>query len=226
MVAAGPVHVPVRELFLGGRAHRGHLDLEVEALAGERVIAIECHEVATEVRDGHRTRTLRGVSLQPHADPHVADTLQCAPRYLLYEALVVFPVTIGWRDLHLQPVAGLATRQRALESRDEIAVTMQVREWLALGGAVDELTGIIAQRVMDTDDLILADAHAGSDVAGNAALPRARRARRATGGREGYHCSLPATPALKPRGQTARELYENLLPGRLNRRLRHHRACR
>src|SRR5215469_9465537 len=194
MVTAGPVHVTVRELFLGRRSHRSHLDLEVEVLAGERVIAIECHEVAIHPRDRHRTRTLRGVSLQPHADPHVADALQCAPRYLLHEAVVVFPVTIGWRDLHLQPVTGLATCQLVLEPGDEIAVTVQVRERLTLSGAVDELTGIIAQRVMDTDDLILADAHTSSDVAGNAAWPQPQRALRAASGCEGYHWCIARNP--------------------------------
>ena len=49
VVAAGPVHVPVLE-FLGGRgAHVGDLDLEVQVLPGERMVAIEGDQVAGEL---------------------------------------------------------------------------------------------------------------------------------------------------------------------------------
>jgi len=66
MVTAGPVHVPVGELLLGGGAYRGDLDLEVEVLAGERMIAIEGHQVATHLGDGDGTRALRRLRLAPH----------------------------------------------------------------------------------------------------------------------------------------------------------------
>jgi len=43
---------------------------------------------------------------------------------------------------------------------------MQVGERLTFGGAVDELPRVIAQRVMNTDNLVLADGHVSSNVAG------------------------------------------------------------
>jgi len=159
MVAAGPVHVSVRELLLGRGAHPGDLDLEVEVLAGKRMIAIESHEVAPHLGYRYRSWPLLGLGLQAHADPHIIDALERTARNLLHELLVVFAVTFGWSDLHLQSVTRLAARQLALEPGDEIAVTMQVREWLTFGGAVYYLARVVAERVMDADDLILSDAH-------------------------------------------------------------------
>src|ERR1700751_540691 len=164
MVAAGPVHVSVRELLLGSGAHFGDLDLEVEGLAGKRMIAIEGHEVAAHLGYRDRAGPLLGLGLQAHADPHVVDALERTARNLLHELLVVFAVTFGWSDLHLQAVTRFAARQLALEPGDEIAVTMQVAEWLTFGGAVDDLARVVAERVVDTDDLILSDAHAESLV--------------------------------------------------------------
>src|SRR6516162_1959361 len=137
MVAAGPVHVSVRELFRRGRPYRGHLDLEVEVLARKRMIAVQCHHVASDLRDRHGARTLRRVGLQPHTDPHVGDPLEPSPRHPLHEPLVVLAVTIAWSDLYLQPVTGLAAGQLALESRNKVAVAVQVRERLTFSGTVD-----------------------------------------------------------------------------------------
>jgi len=78
MVAAGPVHVPVGELFLGGRADRGDLDIEVQILAGEWMVAIERHEVPAHLSDRHGARPLRGLGLKPHADARIADALERA----------------------------------------------------------------------------------------------------------------------------------------------------
>src|SRR5689334_4948608 len=75
MMTAGSVHVAVRELFLGGSPHGSHFDLEVKVLAGERMVTIEGHHVARELRDRDGTRTVRALSLQMHTDPHVADAL-------------------------------------------------------------------------------------------------------------------------------------------------------
>ena len=53
VVAAGPVHVAVLEFFLRGLAHFGDLDLEVEVLAGQRMVAVDGDHVALDAGDGH-----------------------------------------------------------------------------------------------------------------------------------------------------------------------------
>src|SRR5256885_6221984 len=57
---------------------------------------------------------------------------------------------------------------RSLQTGYEVAMAVQVREWLALGGAVDDLARVILQGVVNADDLILRDAHTGPVQTGNA----------------------------------------------------------
>src|SRR2546430_16883526 len=80
MMAAGAVHVPVRELRRGGCAHPRDLDLEVETLAGERMIAIEGHQVAGDPGDGDRARAVPGWRLQPHSHLEAREALAGAAR--------------------------------------------------------------------------------------------------------------------------------------------------
>jgi len=101
MVAAGPVDVTVRELFFGRGAHGGDFHFEVEGLAREWMIAIECHQVATRLGDADDARALRRVGLQPHADPYLADAFERTSRHALYELTVVLAVAFGREDFHL-----------------------------------------------------------------------------------------------------------------------------
>src|SRR5205807_1644217 len=160
--------VAVRELRRGGCAHSRDLDLEVETVAGERMIAIEGHQVAGDPGDGHRARAVPGLRLQPHSHREVREALEGAPWHALHESLVILAVAIGRRDRHLQLVPGALAGQLALQTGYEVAMAVQVREWLALGGAADDLGCVIVQGVVDADDLIVRDAHTGPVQTGNA----------------------------------------------------------
>src|SRR4029077_3019551 len=142
MVVAGAVHVPVRELRLGGCTHLGNLDLEVLVLARERMIAIEGHQVAGDLRDGHGPRAVPGLRLQPHSHLEVREALEGAARHALHEGLVILPVAIGRRDRYLQLVPSVLARELALETGYEVATTVQVRERLALRGAIKYICGV------------------------------------------------------------------------------------
>ena len=94
MVPAGTVHVPVRQ-FLGGRGtHLADLHLEVQVLTGERMIAVQRHQVAGELRDRDYAHALCGLRLQLHADAHVADALERAPWHALHQCLIVRAVAL------------------------------------------------------------------------------------------------------------------------------------
>ena len=71
MVSVGPVYVTVRE-FLGGRgAHLAHLDVKVQVLAGQGMIAIERHQVTGQLRNRDRARAVLGLRLQAQAHAHI-----------------------------------------------------------------------------------------------------------------------------------------------------------
>jgi len=101
MVAARPVDVPVRELLFGRGGYCGDFHFEVQCLAGEWMIAIECHQVATRLGDADDARALRRVGLQPHADPYLADTFESAPGHPLHEIVVVLAVAFCRGDFYL-----------------------------------------------------------------------------------------------------------------------------
>src|SRR2546429_3630652 len=83
-------------------AHPRDLDLEVEILAGERMIAIEGHQVAGDPGDGDRARAVPALRLQPHSHLEAREALECAARHAPHESLVILAVAIGRRDRHLQ----------------------------------------------------------------------------------------------------------------------------
>src|SRR5436190_19535662 len=56
VVAAGAMHVAMGEFFDARVAHVGHLDGEVQRLAGERMVAVDGHGVLVEAGHDHRQR--------------------------------------------------------------------------------------------------------------------------------------------------------------------------
>src|SRR5215470_5596481 len=224
MMTAWPVHMPVGELLLGGGAHRCDLDLEVKVLAGERMIAIERHHVATCLGDGDGTRALRRLRLEPHADAYLADAFERAPRYALHELAVVLAVAIGRGNLQLHAIARTLSRQLALEPRDKLTVAMQIRKRLTVGRPVDHLAPIVTQRVVNTDDLVLADGHLASNSRERVPRPPAE-----CSARSGLAPRIPLRlAAARSDWPTRSHAHENHPPGRhsrLSRRLRHDRPC-
>ena len=76
----------------------------------------------------------------------------------------------------VEAVTRLASCQLTLESGNQLPAPMQVCERLALGGAVDDDAGVVAERVVDADDLVLADAHWGLRMWGTGACRTGRGA--------------------------------------------------
>src|SRR5690606_25473115 len=76
MMSARSVDVPVGELFLGGGAHVRDLDVEIEVLAGQRVIAVDGDHVPDDLCDSNGARAPIRVDLKLHADLHVRNPLE------------------------------------------------------------------------------------------------------------------------------------------------------
>ena len=158
---ARPVHVAVRQLFLGRGANFGDLDVEVQVLPGERVVAVDRHHVALDLRHGHRADAVRrlGVELHPHLE--IADAFERAPRHALDQRLVVLAVGVGRGDFHAQLVAGGLAFELALQAGNQVAVAVQIGERRALGG-VELLAFVVSECVVDEDDRVLGNLHGDS----------------------------------------------------------------
>src|SRR5687767_10292162 len=105
MMAARTMHMAVRQLFFGRGTHADDLYLEVQILAGERVIAVERHHVTLQMSDGHSAHAVLRLSMQLHADMKIPYTLERPTRHLLDQRLVEFAIAVGRRDFHIQLVA-------------------------------------------------------------------------------------------------------------------------
>src|ERR1700704_5278945 len=139
MMSTRAMHVPVRQLLLGRIAYSDDLDVEVQVLARQRMVAVNGYHVTGDGCDGHRARALVGLRMQPHSDSNLCNPLQGAARHLLDELPAVLAIAIGRRDFHRQLVTGALSFQLALESGHEIAMPLQVGEGLAVRGGVGEL---------------------------------------------------------------------------------------
>src|SRR5207237_10571615 len=82
-------------------------------------------------------------------------------RHLLNQLRVVLAITVGGRERHGELVPDATAGQLTLKTGHEIAVAVQIRQRLARRGTVDDLPCLVPHRVMDADDLVLADAHVG-----------------------------------------------------------------
>src|SRR5207253_4693020 len=156
------------------------------------MVAIDGDQVGRDAGDGDGTVAATARSREPHSFRSVPDSLQRTARHLLNQLRVVLAITVGGRERHGELVPDATAGQLTLKTGHEIAVAVQIRERLARRGTVDDLPCLVPQRVMDADDLVLADAHVGRERATPLTAPR-RQARRgcALMGREGYHSALP-----------------------------------
>ncbi len=65
VVAVRPVNVAVGDFLVRGLAHLRDLDREMQRAAGERMIAVDRHEIAVHAHDRHDARSLRAARPAP-----------------------------------------------------------------------------------------------------------------------------------------------------------------
>src|SRR5690606_7217256 len=77
MVPTFTVDVAMGDFFFAGVTHADNLDLEIEALTSERMIAIDDHVITFHVADGDNLHTaVRAGSVELHAHFQFVDTLE------------------------------------------------------------------------------------------------------------------------------------------------------
>src|SRR5678815_467174 len=89
VVPARAVYVAVGQLFLGRSPHLGNLDVEIQVLPGKRMIGVDRHHVADDLRHRDRPHAVRRLRVQLHPHVDVADALEGTPRNALDQGLVV-----------------------------------------------------------------------------------------------------------------------------------------
>ena len=82
--AAFPVHVAVLDFFSTGFTHFRDLNVKVELLASQRVVAIDNDRIAFNFLDGNHQRTTSSLGLELHARLNAFNALKRVARYFLH----------------------------------------------------------------------------------------------------------------------------------------------
>lgn len=144
------VDVAVCDFFFAGITHADDLDLEIEALASERVVAIDDHVIAFHIADGHDLHAaVRAGCMELHADFQLIDTFEHGAVEGGNQLRTVFAVGILRLDGDLDLITTLLAFEGFFQTGNDVACTMQVDQRRAAGRAVDHLTGIIGEGVVD-----------------------------------------------------------------------------
>jgi len=143
MVAAGSVHVTVREFFLRRSANFDDLDFEIQMLACEWMIAVHSHRVTLDLRNRNGAIAIIGMSLKLHADFKRGGGAESGTWHLLNQGIILLTVPVGGCDADFQFIARFLALQLALEARDQVAVTLQENECIAAGGTIDHFARVV-----------------------------------------------------------------------------------
>ena len=146
VVATGAVHVTVRQFFFGRNAHFGDFHVEMQRLAGQRMVTVHGHHIALDARDHDGARAGFGLRRELHAGTDFA--LKGATRDLLNQTRFFHAISILGRDGRLYLVARHLAFQGRFETWNDAAVALEVRQRIVTRRRVEHLAGVILERVV------------------------------------------------------------------------------
>jgi hypothetical protein len=147
----------VLEFLLGGFAQIGDGHIEVQGLAGQRVIEVELDGIGLDVADdGDIFAAIVHGNLDLGADFKRDFSRKFSPGDIHEAFRVHFAVTIGRRNGHLFAVADFQAFQGAFEAGNDVPASLQEGDWAVFFGRVDNLA-VHCQRVIHHDDDVVFD---------------------------------------------------------------------
>ena len=152
------MRVAVGEFGQFGRAHGDDLDVEVQGLAGELVVAVEGHFFAFDLLDREDAHAEVGLSVEAHANLRGVRPKR-GEGHQLEELLAVFAVAELRRDEDILGVAGDEAFDALLEAGDDVLGAVEVLHRAAIAGGVDDVALVVLQGVFDGDDGFFGYAH-------------------------------------------------------------------
>src|SRR5580698_8291696 len=148
-MSADTVDVAVLQLLGGRGPDADYLDIEVQCLVGQGMVAVERHHVADHRRDREYAQALVRLSLELHALANLARPLQRPLGNALHQRRVADAVALIRSERDRDRIAILLSFEGFFQARDNISMTLDVGEGLAAGGTVEHLSGVVLERVMD-----------------------------------------------------------------------------
>jgi len=146
VVTTFAVHVAVSHFFLGSVADGNDLDLEVQALACQRVVTVNGHVVAVQVANGHDLHlAIRRGSVELHAHFQLIDAFEHAAAQGADQFGRVLAVGIFRFYGNGQLITNVLAFQGLFQAWDDVTCALQVDQRRAAGGAVDDLTASLVR---------------------------------------------------------------------------------
>ena len=153
------MHMTVRQLFFGGGANVGDIDLEMQRLAGQRMVAVNMHLFVIDMRHGDIDNALWAMPLELHAGLDILHALECVARHFLDQFGMMFAIAFRGGHVHLKLIAGLTTDHGLLQTRHNLAAAVQIGQRFATVGTIDHLTLAVGQCVMKRGNGLVGDLH-------------------------------------------------------------------
>lgn len=169
MSAARSVNVTVADFFFGSLANFQHFHIKIEIHPGEGMIGIDRHLLEPDIGYGNH-HTIVGVKL--HTLFHFLIAKR-GTRHLLDEPLVANTVTFFRTYLQFEFVSFFLAFQSFFHTGNQVAFAMEVVERVAAGAAIQYISAIVGERIMDRCDGVFGDFHE-VDICGKVAISAKR----------------------------------------------------
>jgi hypothetical protein len=139
-------------------AHVLHFDMEVQALARQRVIAAD-HDLIVLDRAHPNRHRLAGARtrLERHAGLDLDVRRELRLRHRLVGRRIVEAVALGGRHRHITDIADLLAGELALEAGHDVLTAVQIEQRIAAERLVGDRTVVEGQAVVNGDDVAVGD---------------------------------------------------------------------
>ena len=140
------------------RADGDDLDVEVQGLASELMVAVEGDFLAFDLLDGEDAHAEVGLGVETHADLGSVGA-EGVEGHQLEELLAVFAVAELRRDEDALGVAGDEAVDALFEAGNNVLRAVEILHRAAIAGGVDDVALVVLQGVFDGDDGFFGYAH-------------------------------------------------------------------
>src|SRR5690554_5874298 len=132
LVVVTVMYMTVLDFFRSRIAHTDDFHVEMQCLAGHRMIAVDSDLVTVNRCHHYVLWPAWPFSGKAHARLDLVDSLEHFSGKHLDQLGRTFTVGLGWRDCRLETLAGAFTFQFFLQARDQIVGTTQIEQWTTL----------------------------------------------------------------------------------------------
>ena len=162
LCAIDAVGVPMGAFVVGRFANVHDLDFEVQSFTGQRVVGVDKHLLCPNLGDPESEVTTVGTLGK---DRHTWLNLEIVGKRGTLNRLGTWTcdltVPVGWRNSHFEVISCGTARELAFEAEHNITRPLKARQRLPALRAVEHVTSVIAQRVVENNNLSIGDGDLG-----------------------------------------------------------------